>query len=368
MSSPSASSTPPDPCGTGQLDPGEECDDGNSIDADGCSATCKLEFNVLFVTSTLYTVPSLGGVSGADAACQSHAAAGNLRGNFIAFIADNAGPSLRDRFGDALGWVRTDSKPFGDDFISDHVLYPPELDESGSAVGATPSALGEVTLPDSTCSDWTSTTSTGLIAMGDPTGGYQGWQFDFFGTCTASFRLYCFQKDFHNPVRVVPVAGRTAFVSETAWLPSGCIAAADAVCQDDAQNSGLPGTYRAFLATSTASASSRFDTSGAPWVRVDGIPITSLASDLGRSNGRFAASLQVTASGSIRGNDTAWTGSGDPSARGTLATTCNDWESSASSDNGTSGTVQYSVFSKALGSGPATTCAGSGIYLYCLQL
>jgi len=30
-------------CGDGELDPGEECDDGNDIDGDGCSATCELE-------------------------------------------------------------------------------------------------------------------------------------------------------------------------------------------------------------------------------------------------------------------------------------------------------------------------------------
>jgi len=32
---------PPDPyCGDGKLDPGEECDDGNNVDGDGCDADC----------------------------------------------------------------------------------------------------------------------------------------------------------------------------------------------------------------------------------------------------------------------------------------------------------------------------------------
>ena len=30
-------------CGDGNLDPGEECDDGNNIDGDGCSAVCTIE-------------------------------------------------------------------------------------------------------------------------------------------------------------------------------------------------------------------------------------------------------------------------------------------------------------------------------------
>ena len=33
----------PWPCGNGVADPGEECDDGNGYDADGCSSLCKIE-------------------------------------------------------------------------------------------------------------------------------------------------------------------------------------------------------------------------------------------------------------------------------------------------------------------------------------
>lgn len=37
------SSEPPPGCGDGKLDPGEECDDGNNFDNDGCSADCRIE-------------------------------------------------------------------------------------------------------------------------------------------------------------------------------------------------------------------------------------------------------------------------------------------------------------------------------------
>jgi cysteine-rich repeat protein len=33
-------------CGDGNLDPGEECDDGNFLDGDGCASDCTLEQDV----------------------------------------------------------------------------------------------------------------------------------------------------------------------------------------------------------------------------------------------------------------------------------------------------------------------------------
>jgi cysteine-rich repeat protein len=361
------SSAMTDACGNAQLDPGEECDDGNQTNADGCSAACTIERNVAFVTSTVYTVASLGGVSGADAACQARAAAANLPGNFIAYIDDGI-TRLFDRLGNASSWVRVDGKPFTDNLIG-RVFYPPELDESGSRVPATPLALGQVNSADTTCAGWTSTgASAGLVQLGDPTGGFGGWELAVYGTCSDTFRLYCLQKDFQNPVRVTPATGRTAFVSDAFWIPGGGIAAADAVCQNDAQSNGLAGTYRALLATSTASALSRFDTSGAPWIRVDGVPIVEAATDLSSAGGRFVAAFQITASNNFLGNDIAWTGSTNPAVPGTRGSTCDDWQSNANSASGTAGSLQFSSFSKAFGSDPASACDTTYSHLYCLQL
>jgi cysteine-rich repeat protein len=43
MGGPSAPPTPLSPCGNGVLDPGEDCDDGNTIAGDGCDSTCHSE-------------------------------------------------------------------------------------------------------------------------------------------------------------------------------------------------------------------------------------------------------------------------------------------------------------------------------------
>jgi cysteine-rich repeat protein len=42
------------PCGNGVLQTGEQCDDGNTVDGDGCSSTCQLEINNCTITFNLY--------------------------------------------------------------------------------------------------------------------------------------------------------------------------------------------------------------------------------------------------------------------------------------------------------------------------
>jgi cysteine-rich repeat protein len=49
-------------CGDGKIDPGEDCDDGNAFDGDGCSRTCRLESGYTCTTmSTQDTVPCNAG-------------------------------------------------------------------------------------------------------------------------------------------------------------------------------------------------------------------------------------------------------------------------------------------------------------------
>jgi cysteine-rich repeat protein len=57
-----------DPCGNGTRDPGEQCDDGNKDNLDGCSSTCKSEqvhrmnaINMQFNTDSFCTSNAIGG-------------------------------------------------------------------------------------------------------------------------------------------------------------------------------------------------------------------------------------------------------------------------------------------------------------------
>lgn len=51
-------------CGDGTLSPDEQCEDGNTVDGDGCSSSCRTEPFEISTTSGIYDRPSIGGASG----------------------------------------------------------------------------------------------------------------------------------------------------------------------------------------------------------------------------------------------------------------------------------------------------------------
>ena len=149
--------------------------------------------------------------------------------------------------------------------------------------------------------------------------------------------FYCFGTDFTTPVSSPAPVGRIAFVTASKWLPGGGIAAADAVCTDEATAAGLSGTFKAALATSTASALARFSSTGARWVRVDGVPITATTAALFDPNLEFLdAPVNVTAAGayvsepSFDFQEVAWVG---PRAAGGT-NNCADWTDASAAHSG----------------------------------
>ena len=189
--------------------------------------------------------------------------------------------------------------------------------------------------------------------------------------CNGTNRLYCFGINNNFQVTVKPVVGRIAFVTKVPWIPSGGLAGADALCQQEANEASLSGTFKALLAYIDTgigrSASSRFDSSpgSLPWVRPDGVAIAPTAADLFSADFLDTA-INQTADGQYVGNYGVWGGAQYPNEAGTLGATCNNWASSSNTNNGRSGgaVYTYQLYSFGLFSTP---CDATNIILRCLQ-
>jgi hypothetical protein len=296
--------------------------------------------NYVFVTSTDYAPVGLT-VGGADAECTARAEDAGLPGTYVAWLS-TSGVDAVSRLGSARGWVRTDGRPFADSvagFIEENrILYPPRLDERGRPVERTEVITG--TRSDggadlgANCRDWTSTTDQ--LIFGSATAGPLNWTL-FGGTsCAPGFRghLYCFGTDATMPVATSSRAGRIGFLSQPI-SPGAGIAALDAQCATEADAASLPGTFKALVATSAASALSRFDLGTGPWIRTDGVAIVSVAADI--ANSELLAPIAVGADGAYRIDDRVWTGARSPSSVGTPSTTCADWTDGSAMGSGAFG-------------------------------
>ena len=306
------------------------------------TATATPEFNRVFVTSTLQA-GNLGGLAGADAICAAQASAAGLPGTYVAWLSTST-VNAASRLGSAQGFVRIDGKPFANtiaDITSNKIFNPLRLDESGGDIttidvpSSSPLTVWTGTTKDGlaavgqTCGDWTVSSGSGLT--GRAAGGTVTWTERTNSTCGTTRRLYCFQTD-HSGTDLVPTPtpGKIAFVTTKNFTPGPGvgIAGADALCASDASAASLSGTYKALLATTTASAASRM-TLAALYVRPDGIPIatgSTIAAGSALDSGIWqrADGTYVPSQG-----DLVFTGAPTPSAMGTLTSTCSDWTSTA---------------------------------------
>jgi cysteine-rich repeat protein len=357
-------------CGDRMVEGSEECDDANDVPGDGCESDCTRSRNRVFVTSTTQAPSTLGGLSGADAICQARADAAGVAGTYVAWLAVT-GVAASTRLGSARGWVRMDGRPFVDtidDLVNRGPWYPIGLDEMGSDLTAGLSArfvTGTVAggAPHSeTCADWTGSGKS-LVRGGMVDMGAINWTTFVSSDCTNDgWRLACFGVDHEEPVAQPSESGRLAFVSSTPFAVAGGIAAADAHCQSEATGS-LPGTYKALLATTTAGASSRFDLSGAPWVRLDGVAVVESAADL--ASGVLLAPINLGADGSTSYfNHGVWTGASSPATPSASATeSCGDW--GATSGEGQRGRTNRS--NPTWFADNTAACDSTSMLVYCLQ-
>ncbi len=312
--------------------------------------------NLVFVTSATHD-GNLGGLAGAGALCQAAAASAGLPGHYVPWLATST-VNATAALGSARGWIRPDGLPFADTIgvpggttglVNGQIYYPPAIDELGAPIGMGLGAWGGLQngspAPTQMCSDWTSNSAGATGVEGDPNGGSGLWTYSFLPSCNEAFSLYCFGTDLSAPVTVAAPTGRRAFVSTGTFDPSTGLTSADSLCQSEAASAALPNAshFLALLATSTASASARFNLSGANWQRPDGVAMASSVAAL--VSGSLLAGMTQHADGSyIEQEGLVWTGgnSSDLSLAGIPASTCEDWTSSTDADGGRLPSVGYS--------------------------
>ncbi|HEY5947857.1 MAG TPA: hypothetical protein VIV40_20295, partial [Kofleriaceae bacterium] len=223
------------------------------------------------------------------------------------------------------------------------------------------------------CTDWTTNQATAPGMVGGFAHSNSANFTNFAGfQCSQLQRLYCFQTDNQAVVAPPVVSHRIAFTSSTNWTPGGGLSAADAVCTADAQAAGLTSggrTYKALLATTTASAISRFNTAAGtlPWGRPDHTLVTASANTLAQASTTFIdASPNGNAANTLWfGNVQVWSGASSLTALGTTASTCSNW--ALTSGTGTGGRAGSTRIQDWLAYDSSNACSSTTIRLICLQ-
>ena len=341
--------------------------------AKSVTAEFALKPNIAFVTSTSHAPASLGGLAGADNICQARAVGAGLSGTYRAWLSSST-VSAMSRLGTASGWVRVDGKPVANslnDLVEGKMFYPMRINESGDDVldvrVLTGTQNGVFASTGISCVDYTANVA-GFVRTGASAA--HGGNWSAFGAmqCSSTAPLYCFGIDRSASVQIAPLpARRIAFVTEAQW-PHGAagITGADALCAAEASSAGLQGTFKAFLATTTGSAASRFDPDGLPWGRVDGALLAPTGT-LALNGASWDTAPGVSADGTeYQSNIGVWSGAPNPTTVGTVGSTCSNW-TSGGGIAGMGGRAGFSTFNGLMGNDTMIECDSTIYHVVCLQ-
>lgn len=199
---PCTTDCPASTCGNGRIDApeGEECDDGNDVENDGCNSWCRLPRRV-FVSSEETIVGAFGGSSAADDQCTSMANSAGLLGTFKAWVSDTAStPATRFDVSFKGAYLLPDDTAvavagWGD--LTDGTLAAPiKVTELGATIADGYAWTGTTTTGAATgedCSDWTDTMNGTTGIAGKISAVDAKWTEYGPLACPAQWRLYCFE-------------------------------------------------------------------------------------------------------------------------------------------------------------------------------
>ena len=216
--------------------------------------------------------------------------------------------------------------------------------------------------PGRNCTDWTVVGNVDLW-LGDSQGGTGAFSEWASTGCGTPWLIYCVGIGIHRPLQPERASGRIAFTSTSLFEAKAGLAAADSLCSNEARAASLPGSYKALLALNGASAVSRLNLAGPPWVRTDGVPVVAKAQDLAVK--KLLASIGVSATQVHHAKFAlVWAGATSPGEPGTAESTCAAW----SSDAGALGVVGFAQSTNPSASfGTSTDWCLVPLHLYCLQ-
>lgn len=228
-----------------------------------------------------------------------------------------------------------------------------------------------------------------LIAnIANPTLGYYDWtvRSDLLGNqnkigirCKNSTgtTIYDLSDNFFSVINVPSLSSiKKVFVTKNLYNGNlGGLTGADQKCQSAATTANLGGTWKAWLSSSTVSASSRLTHHTGPYVILSGAVIAKNWTDL--TDGTLASPINVTESREVlsSGQNGVWT---NTDASGNIPTSnnasCNDWTSSQSkalaqsNALGRIGSNNQKDFGWTLANYPPILCANDSLLrLYCFE-
>ena len=332
--------------------------------------------NVAFVTAGAYP-SNLGSAAAYDTICKNVARdaglfeAPNDGGTWVAWRSD-LGSGASFRLGTAGGWVRVDGRVVSPLAPLSDQNAPVVLDErnqlvDGGAIVVLTGTSTSGTVGASNCGGWVWDTGNSSVA------GYVG-RIDVAGwssgvapsaTCMPT-RVLCFEANRQRTLLVPAqrLEGPRAFVSVGVVDGGVTPAEANALCDAEAQDAGLSGSFVALRSTADAGASMLV--TGDTWYRTDGQPLIlpSTAGAVMRGQAPLLVPLNRTARGDVVAPfSRVWTGSDVPDLGGPA--NCSSWQGGVGS--GTTGFANDAVnWWKATGAVANQPCA-SAYAVYCFQ-
>jgi hypothetical protein len=241
-------------------------------------------------------------------------------------------------------------------------IYPLTVSKTGTGAGTVTSDVGGINC--GTACAASSAPSTVVTLTAKPSAGslFTGWS---GGGCSEAYRICATTLNAAMSVTATFTANsnNVVFVSSQTYAGNlGGLAQADALCQGLANNAGLSGTFKAWLAAGTTTGQSRMGTARG-WVRPDGSPFGDTLSGI-------VTSQQVLNPPALDENgalvsSAVWTGS--DGAGSPFGMDCSGWTSPSASTNGATGTPTAGPALWLQGGNFMASC-NSLLHLYCFSV